>query len=552
MSEDEASKAGQAKPNHYEAVQRILSDSPRPFEALALLAFYSHVASWQRDYRDTGLIQATTGFCAAGLKVSEASVRKAKRELMALGLVEDLKLSGAKHEILAWRIALNFDPFIGNVKARLPGSPYAGFSQPLDTAGTMSSKQDQIVEEDEDKQEQKQKPRESHPLVPHRLPEEAGRSPLPDSQMADGKIAKNKMADGKAGLGGDSHPQPIEAAPSIRLQADENETCFTGSEDFADDDGASADEGLERDELPAKGDSKPGNVQGQEAEGLKQTPGLLTQDSSKEDFIDWFEDFLSLGKDDPKHSVANAWLNYELLYRKYPKVRYDLFQKFLLLRKDYLAFERQFAVLIFIYKPSTHIQSLRNLADEAFKSGFVLDKSLLDVIAYLPEFCEFRQLFANDNWRSAMKLNHELLETELQLESWLGGKPTIWQLGQLADLLKELEASASSITEYREWNEDQKADNERFALSWALFLSKSRIQDFMRATEDTRRIRKETAEERRQRLEAAKKIMAFGEGLPEIKQIADDILHCRCTVQAGIRKFNHKMESYGLGESAFI
>ena len=58
-----------------------------PADLIALYNFYYYTAKWQ----DTNQPKCTTGYTAEGLKWSEAKVRRAKKELMRLGLVEDVQ-----------------------------------------------------------------------------------------------------------------------------------------------------------------------------------------------------------------------------------------------------------------------------------------------------------------------------------------------------------------------------------------------------------------------------------------------------------------------------
>jgi len=58
-----------------------------PADLIALYNFYYYTAKWQ----ETNQPKCTTGYTAEGLKWSEAKVRRAKKELMQLGLVEDVQ-----------------------------------------------------------------------------------------------------------------------------------------------------------------------------------------------------------------------------------------------------------------------------------------------------------------------------------------------------------------------------------------------------------------------------------------------------------------------------
>lgn len=58
-----------------------------PADLIALYNFYYYTAKWQ----ETNQPKCTTSYTAEGLKWSEAKVRRAKKELMRLGLVEDVQ-----------------------------------------------------------------------------------------------------------------------------------------------------------------------------------------------------------------------------------------------------------------------------------------------------------------------------------------------------------------------------------------------------------------------------------------------------------------------------
>ena len=58
-----------------------------PADLIALYNFYYYTAKWQ----ETNQPKCTTGYTAEGLKWSNAKVRRAKKELMRLGLVEDVQ-----------------------------------------------------------------------------------------------------------------------------------------------------------------------------------------------------------------------------------------------------------------------------------------------------------------------------------------------------------------------------------------------------------------------------------------------------------------------------
>ena len=80
----------------------LKSDSPG--DLLALYSFYYYTAKWQ----GTNQLKCTTSYAARGLKWSEAKVRKAKRDLMSLGLIEDIVSKGADGKITSHYVRLRY------------------------------------------------------------------------------------------------------------------------------------------------------------------------------------------------------------------------------------------------------------------------------------------------------------------------------------------------------------------------------------------------------------------------------------------------------------
>ena len=82
----------------------IFLKSDSPGDLLALYSFYYYTAKWQ----GTNQPKCTTSYAARGLKWSEAKVRKAKRDLMSLGLIEDIVSKGADGKITSHYIRLRY------------------------------------------------------------------------------------------------------------------------------------------------------------------------------------------------------------------------------------------------------------------------------------------------------------------------------------------------------------------------------------------------------------------------------------------------------------
>ena len=62
-----------------------LRNQDKPADCIALYTFYCYTATWQK----TNQPKATTNFTAKGLKWSEEKVRKIKKILKSIGLIEE-------------------------------------------------------------------------------------------------------------------------------------------------------------------------------------------------------------------------------------------------------------------------------------------------------------------------------------------------------------------------------------------------------------------------------------------------------------------------------
>lgn len=78
--------------------------SDNPAELIALYSFYYYTAKWQK----TNQPKCTTGYAANGLKWSESKIRKFKKELIDLGLIEDVALRDEHNKIAGHYIKLNY------------------------------------------------------------------------------------------------------------------------------------------------------------------------------------------------------------------------------------------------------------------------------------------------------------------------------------------------------------------------------------------------------------------------------------------------------------
>ena len=78
--------------------------SDNPAELIALYSFYYYTAKWQK----TNQPKCTTNYAANGLKWSESKIRKFKKELIDLGLIEDIALRDEHNKIAGHYIKLNY------------------------------------------------------------------------------------------------------------------------------------------------------------------------------------------------------------------------------------------------------------------------------------------------------------------------------------------------------------------------------------------------------------------------------------------------------------
>ena len=78
--------------------------SENPAELIALYSFYYYTAKWQK----TNQPKCTTNYTANGLKWSESKIRKFKKELIDLGLIEDIALRDEHNKIAGHYIKLNY------------------------------------------------------------------------------------------------------------------------------------------------------------------------------------------------------------------------------------------------------------------------------------------------------------------------------------------------------------------------------------------------------------------------------------------------------------
>ena len=81
-----------------------LLKSETPADSIALYTFYYYTAKWQ----GTNQPKCTTAYVANGLKWSESRVRKAKKELLDIGLVEDITSKDESGKIIGHFVKVNY------------------------------------------------------------------------------------------------------------------------------------------------------------------------------------------------------------------------------------------------------------------------------------------------------------------------------------------------------------------------------------------------------------------------------------------------------------
>jgi hypothetical protein len=89
-------------------IDRILQHCDHVSDCIALYTFYYYTAKWQK----TSKAKASVGYCSKGLKISQDRIRKAKKELIKLGLVSDFKRVDSKtRKVLGWYVLVKFVKF---------------------------------------------------------------------------------------------------------------------------------------------------------------------------------------------------------------------------------------------------------------------------------------------------------------------------------------------------------------------------------------------------------------------------------------------------------
>lgn len=82
----------------------IFLECENPADVISLYTFYYYTAKWQK----TNQPKCTVSYVSQGLKWSEAKTRKIKKQLIDLGLIEDLAVKGKDGKISGHYVKLNY------------------------------------------------------------------------------------------------------------------------------------------------------------------------------------------------------------------------------------------------------------------------------------------------------------------------------------------------------------------------------------------------------------------------------------------------------------
>lgn len=119
------------------AVFDIFLKRSDPADLIALYVFYYYTAKWQKTNR----IRATTGYCATGLHWGEERVRKAKKQLIELDLVHDVRtIDKESRKAKGWYIQITYimknENVVNHLKTTLPPLPDGGSSHKVESEYT--------------------------------------------------------------------------------------------------------------------------------------------------------------------------------------------------------------------------------------------------------------------------------------------------------------------------------------------------------------------------------------------------------------------------------
>ena len=82
----------------------IFLQQDNPAELIGLYTFYYYTAKWQ----NTNQIRCTTSYAANGLHMGEQKIRTLKKQLVDLGLIEDIAVRGNTNKIEGHYIRVNY------------------------------------------------------------------------------------------------------------------------------------------------------------------------------------------------------------------------------------------------------------------------------------------------------------------------------------------------------------------------------------------------------------------------------------------------------------
>jgi len=88
----------------HKAVMDKFLKKDKPADLISLYLFYYYTAKWQK----TNQPKATTGYCATGLKWTENRIRQTKKQLIKIGLIEDVQSRNSNNKITGHYIKVKF------------------------------------------------------------------------------------------------------------------------------------------------------------------------------------------------------------------------------------------------------------------------------------------------------------------------------------------------------------------------------------------------------------------------------------------------------------
>jgi len=107
-------------------------DEEKPSDLIALYCFYYYTAKWQK----TNQPKATTSYVENGLKWTKERVQINKKQLIKLGLINDIVKKSKEGKIIGWYIKLNYLWKNETIKNHQQEKPASGKSYPVENPTT--------------------------------------------------------------------------------------------------------------------------------------------------------------------------------------------------------------------------------------------------------------------------------------------------------------------------------------------------------------------------------------------------------------------------------